>query len=460
MVILEASAQLPVKQGSKYHYLCDSSNVIFTVYADSLDIINEDTLVHLNRFIFRCDTISDFAEYQNEGAIDVYLRNQPLFLQRQYLKSENKIWFSSPASFVILTDAEINSPWLFDTVGGITATITSRTNQQVFSQIDEVSLILLSNGDSIQLSNKFGFLKFTAGDGNYFRLCGYEDELSSEGLIPGNYSKFFDYSIGDHLAYWETDQHPECDPYPTRHYHYNFDLRTEYENYTEYAISGYYCVVTDQCYGSTPYSETIFVGENYTDKYFGYSYQLRETDFGYSSQIKYFTDNKEIIESIPFTFVLPQNSSLHDDILLLKGECENSFCGCFSIQDAQCNFFRLEEGIGLIYDKTCFFENFYGKELLQFVDDGETVYNLLTELPAKENNMPLIISPNPVEETFTITGVNNEVTIKLYSNTGSIVKSWQSVSSGDILNIADLESGFYYVRISAHNAQMLKLLKL
>lgn len=457
-----AQTYSPVSLGNKYHYTCDTTNVIFTVFTDSISVNGNDTLFYLNRIVVPCDTIEDISVYQeySYGTNSIFLKNQPIFLERQFVKTDSTLWFYSPNSFVVYPEKDIDESWLYDTINNITATVKSRNAETVLGESDIVTLFLLSTGDTVLLSQNYGFLKFPIGYGNYFRLIGIEG-VNNLGLHMGDYRSFFDYSVGDSFVYWETDQNPEASGDNTKHYHYSITAKNVYSDYIEYEISGYYCVVLWECVGHVDFTDVIRYGTGYTDQYFGYSYQLSNR-FGleYFSQIRYFNDGREVVDGIPSILKNFVSEGLHEDVLLEVESCQGGSLSCQCSNSGWCNFLRLEEGLGLIYDKTCGFENFNGTELLQFVHDGITIYNVLTSAPEKEIHKTISSAfPNPAQNTITLTYDGEFNYAEIITITGETIKTIPELLTNEtIINISDLKAGIYFVRFKGENtSQVIKM---
>jgi hypothetical protein len=457
-----AQTYSPVSFGKKYNYTCDTSNVIFTVFTDSISVNGNDTLFYLNRIVVPCDTIEDISVYQeySYGTNSIFLKNQPIFLEKQFIKTDSTLWFHSPSSFVIYPQKNIDESWLYDTSNNVTATVKSRNTETVLGESDIVTLFLLSTGDTILLSQNYGFIKFPLGDGNYFRLIGIEG-INDLGYSLGDYRSFFNYSVGDSFVYWETDQNPGAPDDHTKHYHYSITAKNVFPDYIEYEISGYYCVVLWECIGHVDFTDIVRYGTGYTDQYFGYSYQLSNR-FGleYFSQIRYLNDGNEVVEGIPSILKNFVSEGLHEDILTEVESCQGGSLSCQCSYDGWCNFLRLEAGLGLFYDKTCGFENFSGRELLQFVHDGITVYDVLTSAPEKElQNTIVSASPIPAKSTITLTYNNEYKYAEIITVTGKTVKTIPELMPNEtIIDISDLKAGLYFVIFKGKNkSQIIKV---
>jgi hypothetical protein len=113
----------------------------------SKDIIDKDTILNLNRIVTKVD--------------NQYLINQPGFLQKKAELNEDKsVVLSDPAEFVLYPTGGVGYYWLFDPVLHTSAFVEKVGNQDVLGIPDRVKTILLSNGNRIKLSQKWGILSF------------------------------------------------------------------------------------------------------------------------------------------------------------------------------------------------------------------------------------------------------------------------------------------------------------
>lgn len=66
------------------------------------------------------------------------------------------------------------------------------------------------------------------------------------------------------------------------------------------------------------------------------------------------------------------------------------------------------------------------------------------------------IFPNPVSNTFTISGINDFQQLNIYSIDGRLVRH-DTVGSGQNIDISELPQGLYYVNINKQNLKLIKL---
>ena len=194
----------PLQLNWKYNYKLDSAAFITnTLWIDSAEVINGDSVFYLNRIVTHCDTCHAINLGGPNPCDSCYaLKNQPQFLQRKMTKLSNGIFYFSDASRLMINSlAVLNDTWLFDSIANITAQIISVATDSVFGNIDSVKTILLSSGDTMKLSMNFGILKFpfAYSQNSYFNLAGIEGANVGE-KVPG-FWEIFDFNAGDMFEY-------------------------------------------------------------------------------------------------------------------------------------------------------------------------------------------------------------------------------------------------------------------
>ncbi len=199
----------PVTLSDTFNYQADTASYItHTLWVDSVQVINGDSVFFLNRVVSACDTCA-FSSYR------MYLANQPQFLQRRIEKDTNGVYtFEDTLHFSIRSNANLHETWLFDSLRNLSAEVVSMTEVPVFTTVDSVKTILLSNGDSIVLSKQHGLLSFTGNNSVRYTLSGIENRSIGE-EIP-RFGDFFDFHTGDVLEY----RHTNCS--------FSSDIRCDY----------------------------------------------------------------------------------------------------------------------------------------------------------------------------------------------------------------------------------------
>lgn len=127
----------PLNITDKYNYKLGESEVItHTIFADSVLVINGDSVFYLNRIMTNCDTCAN--NQYNQFA----LKNQPQFLMRKMTKiSDSLYFFQDTSQFCILPHKSLGETWLFDTTKNISAAITVVATAIIFGQTDSIKQI-------------------------------------------------------------------------------------------------------------------------------------------------------------------------------------------------------------------------------------------------------------------------------------------------------------------------------
>ena len=191
----------PLVKGKKYNYESNFNNNIYTLWIDSLEVINSDTIYYLNRTLEVCDTCSNITEGINCDSCYI-LDNQPQFLQNAMVDLGNGVmYFKDPLKFVIQTYAKDLDSWLFDTSANIYAQVINSEDLTIFNTIDSIKTILLSTDDTIILSKDFGIIKFAYPfqSGLSYNLAGLQG--TDYGLQIPDFSVIYDFNVGDVFQY-------------------------------------------------------------------------------------------------------------------------------------------------------------------------------------------------------------------------------------------------------------------
>ncbi|MBI4646811.1 MAG: T9SS type A sorting domain-containing protein [Bacteroidia bacterium] len=469
VLTLNTNAQqwLPLIPECKNHYTCDTGTTIFTLWIDSSRFTGNDIEYYFNRIVFACDTCDSIPTPTNCSVDEIYyLKNQPLFLERECLVNDSILWFHNRHSFVLYTMKSSGSHWLFDTLQGITAIILSRSYEQVLGNYDSVITYQLSTGDTIIHSQNHGIVKFPCqfGTSHYFMLCGIEGVINIGIQIPG-FHEIFNHTVGDQYGYI----YGKVCPY------YNLDANavftidsiTEYSDSLVYAVSGFRKGLED-CYGSEndwfsyfsfePFSSELFYwGTEYeatvipvwgicdgTNIYDRYSYQLT-----YNQGMDYYTSQRVFLyngrirkETLPFAIntICAWDSLYHPDLMAITT----------AISEFEKSYVLVEEQTGLIKHDYWQFEVVCGINLYMYIHDGDTIVHL----PEKEllvTKHDVFILPNPTKEYFLYSGPPPE-NIAVYSISGRLELSWDYLQCTipERLDVKSLKPGVYIVQIRHH----------
>ena len=194
----------PIRMGEKYNYKhSDSTLISHTIWADSVEVANGDSVFYLNRIYAPCDTCvsSDFGVFCQNCLFSI---NEPQFLNRKMNKIQGgKYHFYDTTSFVIHSLASTNTPWLFDTVNQTQAVVSLIDTMSLFGVVDSIKYISLSTGDIFRLSRSFGLLDFPDFKdlNTQYKLVGLKKNGADFGeQVPGMLD-FYDFDVGDVLVH-------------------------------------------------------------------------------------------------------------------------------------------------------------------------------------------------------------------------------------------------------------------
>ena len=110
------------------------------------------------------------------------------------------------------------------------------------------------------------------------------------------------------------------------------------------------------------------------------------------------------------------------------------------------------------YDVTGIMYYSFGNFKIEPRDSTDIVQSLLVSVEENSNELNLMVYPNPVDEMFTISGVNLE-RADIYTATGKLVKS-VSLNTVNTIDVSELSNGVYVVRvISGKNVGVSRFVK-
>ncbi len=209
MLLSTAFAQnwAPLPNGHKAHFRIDTSSLItHTLWVDSTDVVNGNSVSYLNRTVGPCDTCSLNSTHctdPNYPAPCIYLPQKHMFLQQKMtLRADGSWLFERPGTLVLRPTAGLNQSWLFDSVNNVTATVTAVQAKMVFQVMDSVKTISLSNGQQIELSQNHGLLSFpNRGSVGKYVLDGLEGTNSAGTQVP-SFWEIYDFEVGDVFQHW------------------------------------------------------------------------------------------------------------------------------------------------------------------------------------------------------------------------------------------------------------------
>jgi len=459
----------PVTSGNKYHFLCDTNNVIYTLFADSAKYNGSDSVFYLNRIVLPCDTCQVFPNCQYPYYVQyLYLNNQPQIIQREYKATDSSFWFYSPNSYVIFPYKQINDTWLYDTINNIIATMQQKYEGDVFGNTDSLITILLSTGDSVILSKNHGIVLFPINNNNYFRLYGTEGSIIT-GRKPAGFKEFFNLNVGDYFVYDYSPVTPG-EPLPERWY-YEIIQKTEFPDGYQYSVTGHY-----QNYWFQPlqnYDATItarlsdinstpFLNYQSPTIYEKYSYSL--TDPNYNNQnfkiIKSLENGKTVFRMLSNSLIninsICNDTSFHPDIY--GSYCEEIID--HSAFDFNCiddqwifEYIKTIENIGPVLYLFWHFEVVNTTQLLFCVIQGDTIINQLvnyqtvTKSPEKQ-----FIYPNPAKDKISIANADSFHTANIYTSNGKEILRYNIEGRTESeIDISKLKKGLYFIVLYGYN---------
>jgi len=175
------------QQNEHYHFQHSGDTIpLYTLFIDSVRVLNGDSIFYLNRFFLPCDTC------QVPG---YFLDNQPGFLQREWVKMGAELQvLQNPETYFVQVTGTVGDEWWFDANQTLKAKILSKNVEPVFGDSDSVLTIAIDNEAQIKLSKKYGLLKYFD-----YSLSGLEYEGLGK-CLPG-FKEFYDFQVGDIFQY-------------------------------------------------------------------------------------------------------------------------------------------------------------------------------------------------------------------------------------------------------------------
>lgn len=455
----------PLNLTDKYNFqFQDSSYISHTIWVDSFDVVNGDSIFFLNRIVRDCDTCSLV------WGIEKKLKNQGQFLQKRMLQQiDGSYHFEGERNFIIHTQKAIGEVWNFDILNNITAEISSKTESTVFSEMDSLMTISLSNGEQILLSKNHGFVEFPQLDSlKSFSLEGIEGRDLGE-IVP-DFWDLFDFEVGDIF------QHKYSEAWSAFHKAEIFTKReilgkTVSGDTITYEVKAHRVYGTyDDNNGTWLYSQQgsniepwIFINDH--AMYNGFNNEAIPTgdieDVGchfweydevYFPQRHYKNNDGVVVKD-----VYPEGSiswydgqlyfedTLNTDILVPTFDCQYGF--------------RFGEGIGLIYYDLWWFETTESEALLGYVKGQDTVgliypdsFFISNVFSIPKPNLEITIAPNPSNGQIQISfekALKEDLQIEIFSPTGQLM-SKNSMLRGTrqkMLDISYLPKGIFYIKL-------------
>jgi hypothetical protein len=444
----------------KYNYQHDTASYISsTVYVDSVEVVDGDSVFYLNRIMAPCDTCTSLPW----GPDNYYLKNQPQFLQRTMIRLDENTWkFHDTTTFYINPKMPQGASWIFDSSLMITAQVESKYLDTAFNIQDSMKRIVLSNGREFILSRSFGILEYQLPDGINLTLEG----IKGPGLgtqVP-NFHDFFDFQVGDIFQYqitagWATGIGYEAiDTYEkvtilgktefadSLHYDIHRIGRTVYWDTSFPYDTSYFDEIDEITYSdSADHPCNKFQNENvnqplrfYEDfPHFTRMTLKREND---TMIVKQEGDYQDYWGPVS-TFHNYPNTPLHAD--LLEVCCADQFVRTYKTGLGETNYFLW------------IFEIDESKELIGYIKNGDTTGIIIDDsiltstFEVKTRAKPIKLYPNPADDYFIVN--NSEIPessiLSVYTTSGVLVKSIQlsKTTQNQRIEIQDLKPGIYIV---------------
>jgi hypothetical protein len=408
-----AQSWQPLNLSDKYNYKIGDSTIISrTLWVDSVKIENGNSVFYLNRTIIPCDTCQ--ASY-------LYLKDQGMFLQETMRKHQNSYYFSGFRHFRTDPLAELNQSWPFDTLNSIQAEVVGQGPFIYFGIPDSLKTILLSSGDTIELSKSFGIIRFPDLDfGETYHLAGIEGRNLGE-LVPGFYD-IFRFEPGDIFGYYNDESFFDGTLWNCQWSRFYREIieRTEIPNGFEYYFKGagkytdnHYCFLgPDTVYGTTEpwYSELSYLEEEFP------------VSNAYPGQIVY-NPLASFYSTEPNTYAVVHLREFNNGDRLIKSLKRKNYVdepGVFIALEPGSDFLYqiyndaddiYGQGLGHIYWFIEYFEGGIWTELQAAYVQGDTLWGvpqlssyLISSIePSVKQKLRLF--PNPNKGTFTIEGL-------------------------------------------------------
>ncbi|MBU1369543.1 MAG: T9SS type A sorting domain-containing protein [Bacteroidetes bacterium] len=222
---------MPIKPGEKYNYLYNSGIIHTTVWVDSVDYNNGDSVYYLNRIGL---------------AVHQYLIKSHVFLQKEIHFNDQKLVLFSPEEYVIPLEMSLGDSWIFDTINNLTATLASVFEDNVFGQNDSIREIIIEDGQANQhtmrISKNHGVLRFPdfAFPDSAYILAGLENAGLGQQMPLTR--EFFDIHVGDEYEYREVHEYAtqfNADQYVTRKRYKVISINDTSDQF-QYVVRGVY----------------------------------------------------------------------------------------------------------------------------------------------------------------------------------------------------------------------------
>ena len=468
LIFLQAQNWQPINQFDKYNYQIDTTEYITnTVWANSVELVGEDSIFYLNRIMTNCDTCSN--NINNYYA----LRNQPQFLMRKMIKVSDSLFiFQDTSEFIIKPLLHFGEQWTFSSENNIQAIVSFEGKENIFGPTDSVKYIALSNGKTIIISKNYGIVQFPFNNEISYNLTGIEGNRELGEQVP-NFWDFFNYDVGDIFQKATSFYGHE---YSNSHImKYQIISKNNLQDTIIYEIEvwGMSMVSGDGIYTDTTSafynSSIVFIdsANHFTNKYNHEIFLLNSLN--QSLQNVYldiygkivFTKNSETgcKETGNFDYVNYYTISETNTDLLIKGEF-----------DPLAVFFQYKENKGLTHYNLFWGEISESEYLQGYVHNGDTTGTVYSDAffeqysdIKKLSDNKIRLYPNPANDVLYFDFLPNEIKnvhLTIYNITGKNVFSKSNNNNDNTINISSLNKGIYFLEIkTVHQIEIRKFIK-
>lgn len=161
---------------------------------------------------------------------NVALTSQPAFLQKKFQTyADGLTVFSDTATYNLYPSAAPGQSWVFNPGRQITATVLDVKEMNLFGLSDSLKTILLSTGDTLQISQNWGISRFPdfLQEGEYYQLTGIDNKRLGS-YLPNKRDFVLNNEVNDKFYYRITSIYSSPYSTGTRKYYYH----------NEYLITG------------------------------------------------------------------------------------------------------------------------------------------------------------------------------------------------------------------------------
>jgi|GEM_PF-2036289 len=476
----------PINPDFVYYFKSDTSQLIDnTVKVTSVSNEQGYPVLYLNTVISHCDSCDLNTFYCMFVPNDeLYHRLYPNFLMKEiHILNSGKVWFRDTSSFVIMPDAHVNQPWLFDTVNSVTAEITQVSSLEVFPGVmDSIKTISLSDGNEILLSKNHGILEFPAHDSivQYFQLEGLKSENMHIGNTPPSFHDYFDFEVGDVFQFYASAGDGSFPPPNSDTYIVKVSITSmeQNENYVKY---GRHVIKKSTFFGGLDVWDDIIQFDN-----------APETFVNHDPNTLYYYCNDSIAQEVCWTFfddvysvcqlksfsLTPELTSISNYI---NNDDGNLFGICFNdstfigkgVDYERCKM-SFTDGLGLTEYSLEYFEHWNESYITGYVKDGDTVGiitpdELLLNVDDFRADHHIKIFPNPANEVVWIETdipVGEEFFFEVLDMSGRLVceirgvnqSNGNSIVRWDLTNQSgnQVQPGIYFCKITVEDYQVME----